>query len=340
MNKKIERKSNFELLRIICMIMIVILHTLGHGGALDGTSIGNYNFIIVNLLESISIVGVNCYVIISGFFNIKSSFRLHKILKIYVEVIFYSVSIFLIFFLFKISTLTLKDFLQAIFPIIMQTWWFVSIFLVLYILSFYINKLLIVLSLREYTILNIVMFLVFVMWPSIPKAVPIDNESGYSLYYFIFLYIIGAYIRLFFYDLKIKKTLTLSIYIVTGILLALFNIFTSYILDRAYGKYSYNFGLVFIMSVALFLFFKEIEIKNTYINKISSLTFGVYLIHDNPLVRNVIYKCFNYKNYFNKNNFLIYTIAIVLFIFICSILIELLRKKFFEFLNRIRGKYE
>ena len=38
------RKSNFELLRIVCMIMIVTLHTLGHGGALNNTNVFSANF--------------------------------------------------------------------------------------------------------------------------------------------------------------------------------------------------------------------------------------------------------------------------------------------------------
>ena len=66
---KIDRKSNFELLRIVCMIMIVMLHTLGHGNALESLNIYSKNFIVSTMFKSLSIVAVNCYVLITGFFG-------------------------------------------------------------------------------------------------------------------------------------------------------------------------------------------------------------------------------------------------------------------------------
>ncbi|EOU1923475.1 hypothetical protein DMN38_09310, partial [Clostridium perfringens] len=90
---KIKRESNFELLRIISMFMIVVLHVLNHGGIYKSTNIYSNDFIIVNLIESLSIVGVNCFVLISGYFGINSRFSFRKCMKIYIQVIFYSIII-------------------------------------------------------------------------------------------------------------------------------------------------------------------------------------------------------------------------------------------------------
>ena len=87
------RKSNFELLRIICMIMVVLLHSIGHSGIIYNTNIDSFNFIIFMILESISIVSVNVYILISGYFGISSNFKLDRIIRIYKQVLFYSISI-------------------------------------------------------------------------------------------------------------------------------------------------------------------------------------------------------------------------------------------------------
>lgn len=331
---KIERKSNFELLRIISMFMIIMVHTLGHGGAIEKTFLNNYNFFIVNFLESFSIIGVNCYIIISGYFNIMSEFKVSKIFKIYLQTIFYSIVISIIFMGVGLTKINLKNLLFTFFPIMMQTWWFVSIFLVLYIFSYYINKLLKNLSFDEYTKLVIIMSFIFVVWPSIPKFAPIDNQSGYSLYNFIFLYIIGAYIKLFFEDKHINKLILINSFIILGMTLSIINIAMSFSYGYYFAKNSYNFIIVVIMSVMFFLIFKQINIKNKFVNKVASLTFGIYLIHDHPFVRDNLYKWLNYNDYFNKSTFFIYTLFIVLIIYFFSSLIELFRKKIFSFFMR------
>lgn len=52
------------------MAMIVALHVIGHGKAQNETEIVSINFIFINLLKSLSIVAVNCFILISGFYGI------------------------------------------------------------------------------------------------------------------------------------------------------------------------------------------------------------------------------------------------------------------------------
>ena len=62
------RQSNFELLRIVAMLLIVAHHFLIATGRLDyrsGTLRGG------ELVNSFCVVGVNCFILISGYFGIK-----------------------------------------------------------------------------------------------------------------------------------------------------------------------------------------------------------------------------------------------------------------------------
>ena len=70
-----ERQSNFELLRIVLIIMVLSLHYLGVslGGALDVKNIpeGYFNYYLARFIESFSIIAVDCFVIITCYFMCK-----------------------------------------------------------------------------------------------------------------------------------------------------------------------------------------------------------------------------------------------------------------------------
>lgn len=342
MNNTSLRSSNFELLRIICMVMVVTLHTIGHGGGFKNTDINSNNFVILHFLQSLSIIAVNCYVLISGFFGINAGFKLKKLFYLYMQVLFYSIAISLLFWTTGIKQITLNGILSMIFPISMQTWWFMSGFLVLYILTPYINKFLKVLSLKEFNIFLLILLSVFIIWPSIPKLKPLDSQNGYGFYTILVYYIVGAYIKIFYENKKFNKNILILLYFLNSSFLAFFNIFISRFLGHNFGIYRYNFILVFISSILLFLFFKEIKIQNKFINKLSSLTLGVYLIHDHSYFRECIYTTLGYSNYYNTNSFIFYTFFIIITIYVVSSSIEYIRQILFKLLlnDKIYYKFE
>lgn len=54
------------------------------------------NWIIIEYIIYLTAVGVNCYVLISGYFLVKSEFKLHKVVKICFQKLFYSIGIYVI----------------------------------------------------------------------------------------------------------------------------------------------------------------------------------------------------------------------------------------------------
>ena len=290
---------------------------------------------LAHFFESLAIVAVNCYVLISGFFGINSTFKLKKVVDLYIQVLFYSITISSLFWIAGIESMNEGSILRAIFPITMKTWWFMSIFLVLYILTPYINKLLKSLSFKEFNRLLLILLFTFVVWPSVSKLNPailnpIDNRGGYSLYHFIVLYTVGAYISIFYKHKTLNKYLLMAIYLLSTTILAVYNVSESTMMGRNWGLYSYDFLLIFISSIALFLFFKEINIKSGFINKLSALTLGVYLIHDHGYVRGVIYEFLGYHHSFNTPMFLLYTLMVIGTIYISASIIEYLRQVLFS----------
>ena len=331
------RESNFELLRIVAMIMIIAFHILGHGKGLNSTDITSWNYVVAHLIKGVSIVGVNVYILISGYFTINSKFKMKKILKLYGQMYFYSVVISLVFWGFGLQKITFDGLLECFLPFTMQTWWFMSLYLVLYILSPFINKFLRALSIKEYKMLLIVLFFIFIVWPTLSlKLIPIDTSRGYSLYNFIYLYSIGAYINLYYKNKKYNKFVPLVVYLLSTVVLITFNIGVSRFLGRDWGLYYYNSFLVFVSCIAIFMFFKELKIKSNFINKLAALSLGVYLIHDHRYVREIIYEALNYSNYFNTKIFIAYTLFMVVIIFTGSLLLEYIRVLIFKNIHLLR----
>ena len=93
MQKK-ERMANLEVLRCVAMMMVVVLHYLGKGGLLpDLTAPLSVQDMVAWLLEAFCIVAVNVYMMISGYFLCESSFKLSRLLTLWVQLWLYSVGI-------------------------------------------------------------------------------------------------------------------------------------------------------------------------------------------------------------------------------------------------------
>ena len=91
-NKTVKRDTGLDLLRIISMIMVVCLHTVGWGGLVEGALIpGTVNWYLGNAMHTLSLQAVNCFVLISGYFLCTSQFQLTKFASAWVQVVFCSV---------------------------------------------------------------------------------------------------------------------------------------------------------------------------------------------------------------------------------------------------------
>lgn len=85
--------------------------------------------------------------------------------------------------------------------------------------------------------------------------------------------------------------------------------------------------MIVVCAVGLFAYFLNIPVfTNRFINTVSSCTFGVYLIHDNLAVRNILWlHIFKHAEQFESDFLIVQIIASVMVVFVVSTLIEYLR---------------
>lgn len=333
------RQANFELLRIISMIMIVVLHINSYGGLLVIVNplVFSRNYIIIWLTESLSIVAVNVYVLISGYFLVDSVFNLKKIIRLWGQVFFYSTIIYLVLVLVKQETFSIVTFSQLIMPVNFYQYWFVTIYLILFILSPLLNLAIHSLSKSQFKIYLGTFLLIFSV---LSVKNPLFVAGGYSLLWFVYVYFAGAYMKLH-YKPKYKWSKFLAGYIVFSLISLILVIIIAVIRRDSplqLNKLSYfpNFNtlFVFLASICLFLTAVNFMITNKWLVKVilwfSPLTFGVYLIHMHPQLFLLIWdEILQPKKYIDSPFVLLIYPAMVLGIYISCSFIEFARKKLF-----------
>lgn len=325
--QKKPRLSNFELLRIICMILIVAHHFSVHSSF--DSDISTFNYYLSKALAIGGKIGVNAYVLISGYFMINSTFKFKKLLKLILETAFYSSVIYIIFCIFGLLDFNLLLFIRHCRPIYKQHYWFMTYFVLLYILSPYLNKCLNNCSKKEFYILIAV--LLFCQLDILGlNSIIFFNE----LVWFVTLYVIASFIKLY------PNKYTNSNKIMIPFMIASFVVI---ILTRALTPLLYD-TLTHIVclacSVSVFCVFKNINIKNCkFINVIASTTLGVYLIHDNIHIREYIWNYWlNTPNQAHSDWFWLYSILSIILVFVVCSAIDYLRQLVVKLIIKYKNK--
>lgn len=332
------RNSNIELLRIIAMILIIAHHYSVHGIFDFNSNFLSFNECWIQFLSMGGKVGVNIFILISGYFLITSKqFKLQKVVKLILQLFFYSILIYFIFLMMGQNKFNLNVF----FPITYQTWWFASTYFVLYILSPFINKFLLSLNRNEYKKLLLIMFTIWCIIPTIFE----ENYESNSLIWFIFLYALSGYIRL--HGIKIQKdfldymkltAIGVFINFILFIFLEILDACFPYIGIHTTRFFAMNTLPILLISLTLFLGFIHLNIGYVhFINVISSTTFGIYLIHDHPLVRALLWKDLFYNPDSSYLMLVLYSIFVVLIVFVGCMLIERIRLNVID--NRLTKLY-
>lgn len=363
---KKHRHLNYELLRIISMLMIVCLHYLDKGGALTRPKeTFSSNSYVAWFVEAFCLVSVNIYVLISGYFGVDTIFNVKKPLKIWLQVFFYSVIIGVVFMVLGLQKFDIYQMFMYIFPISTEHYWFATMYVILCFIMPFINEGFNKLSQKtiQSVLLCLVVFL-SVTKTVIPMNLPID-KYGCDVLWFITLYITGAYIRRYGNQAILKNRFTrtskkLSVYIIGSLIVFMSMVAIKYLYSTRgilgemidYG-YAYNYLFTYIASVGLFLAFGKISkdddsdsAKNKAITTFAGAAFGVYLIHEHFNIRYLWPEWFKCQEASQGSTFyfLFHMIITVFAVYIICTLIELVRIKLFEVIesrlirNRITNK--
>ena len=308
-------------------------------------------------------LGNYLFIFVSGYFVSNSRFSWRKVFKLWFQIFTISVVIGIVFYIFKLSIITgnvnslgfynadtdliilkrvfsTKDLFQSLLPTLLGNNWFASAYLLFYMFTPFLNEFLRILDQNSHKKLILLMGIVGTVLYMIPGQGIFESNN---LFYFILAYFIANYIKI--YDPKILKnqkvnlllSLVLSIIFILWIILIIWlNDKLSFINREFIRFFSYPFALtrfpILICSIFVFCFFKNLQIKNNkLINLFASSTFGVYLIHENPFLKGVLWhEIFSIDKFIESKYLIFYMLFTVVSTFICCSIIDLFRSHFIE----------
>ena len=345
MKTKSKRLANIELLRIIAMGMVIMLHYLGKGDLLPTMHLHmGANGYAAWILESLAIVAVNVYVLISGYFLVEAEFKPGKIARIVLQVLFYTIlltAVSLAFGIIQVSDLGVYNLIVQLFPFQLEQYWFMTAYLVLYILSPVLA-----LGVKQISKKNLqVVIIAFVVFMSVEKSIlPVQivfDKRGYDALWFICLFLVAAYIRLYGVKFLEKKWVCLLMYFGGCAMafaenMALFVVYTKTgeLAHLFKSPFHYNHIWVLMASLGLFAFFLKVNIKEGIFAKavcaISPYTLGVYLLHEHMYIKYLWPKWLLAGSAENPVQFVLLAFMAVGVVFLAGICVDYLRSLLFK----------
>lgn len=304
------RKSNIDLLRFVCMLMVVSLHYFGWGGVTNSANTSKINYLLSCGLSVFCRVAVNCFYMISGYFiidaqgDITAKRILKPVVKQYKEVWIFSCILFIISMLLIPETLSVKRAVYAITPIMSNTWWFATVFLLLTCIRPFISRTLVTLKDKE-----LILLLICVGFFDTIQAVIGSNafgEKGAGILHAVFMLIVGY---------AIKKLNAFNISRFKGLLLYVFGCVAagglSLIEKRVFAAEDakavfYNSPLMVIASVGFFIIFEKLDCSWQWPKKIAPYVFSIYLINDYPYTRDFFWNRVLHCSEFYESNFMLF----------------------------------
>lgn len=333
------RASNIELLRIIAMILIIMHHFSVHG-CFPFTPDLTFNKVFLQVFGLGGKAGVVAFVMITGYFMVSSSFKLHKFAKLVGQIWIYSIAMLGVAIGLGLDTVTSRDMMLALLPIGAMSW-FAQNFLVLYLLTPIINRVLHWLQYTYYVILlvasTVIWFLiptVLNLWPNVPHT-----TFGFKhIFSFVVFYSLGAYIKLYGSHITKRMGIIFTVIGFVGAFLGDILVDVLAMTDPAYMKQIFYFTqndygfFQLLLGIGLFIIFLKAKITyRPWINVVASTTFGIYLLHDNKLFLHHMWdNVLATYQYYDSILLPLYAILVVVLIFVIGMIVDYVRLAFIE----------
>lgn len=308
-----QRNSAIEMLRILSMMMVLMVHFVGATFGLptrEQLYALDSGVLWKDVLESLSIVGVNCFVLISGYYGIKATRR--RLLDFTLWCLFASL---LAYACRCVEAGCLADGLVGALLVYSKTdLWFVPAYLALFLLSPLLNAGLERLDGRRLHLMLLALIFINVYLGWFHKGG--INPTGYNVMQMVFLYVIGHCMHR---NLPLLQAFPLWVYLCVYLL--------STVAIGLALDFAYNNPFVLLSAVALFMVFVKIPaFSSPAVNWVSVSVFMVYLLHKTPYfwikLRNSLIGL--YEDY-DTFGFLWRSLALYVAIFVVCILVDKVR---------------
>lgn len=337
-----SRQSGIELLRIIAMYLIVSHHMVTHNAFDFLGQDDSVRKVILSLFEyAPGKIGIALFFIASAWFLSNGAQTLEKSCRrlwtLEKELLFWSVLGLVLQLALGPSPATFQDYVTALFPVTTHLWWYITSYaLFIIVLPFLMTGLR---SLGKRRHKQLVLCLVAV-W-GVLYLIPYSNlDIGLNLTGFVYTSILVSYYRWYLPPANVRLLATVCI--ASGILILAWNVILELLYTSEFNDLYCTLLLivdgewslpVLAFSFSVFLLFTRLRFHSRLVNSVASLTLGVYLITDHPVVRTLLWQdWFDFGRFYGHRFPIAYMFIIVTGVFVVALLMEQIRQCLFRYL--------
>lgn len=339
------RNSSLELLRIVAILIIIVHHFGVHGvfHAADSSaniltlSTFSWQLFFTQLVSWGGPMGNAIFILITGYFMVNRSLHWQKLILLLAAMLFYSWVIEAIVYGGQLLPYTLKSLVRETLPMLFGANWFVSCYLIFSLFIPFINRFLLSIDKREYEKFLLMMFLALIVLPAGKMVTFFTNAP---ILFFGFVYACGGYLRLHgakwtapgMHRRHLRNFMILLVIVLASIVA----------LD-AVGLFLHKESLLKVgnpvikvlevpLAISLFLYFlTRPYFYSAWINRVAGTVLGIYLIHDNDLMRKLIWDYIVPNlDFIHSSWYVLFYVGKVLAVFFVCVLIEMARKAWLE----------
>ena len=335
-----KRNSSLEILRIVAMLLIIMHHMcIGNNFRIFQMPF-NGNSIIAAVLGSWGCVGWILFFLIGFWFMLddKFHFSVVKIIQLAIETSVCSIiAVTMNKFAFH-ESVTLKAFIKAFLSPVLGTYWFITAYIIVYLLFPFIRKSLHDLKNQSLNILTLIALLLCFVFKSYISTTPIDNVDTV-----LCIVLVTEWIRR--NHEKVNSRAALRIVATLSAITVVIMTFDIY-RGNGGGSLLYNIFVnrwsliqVVIATCIFIITINGVSWHNEGVNFIARYMFGVYIIHATPeLASHLWTDLFDLAGYFTKYYFGLYMVGCaILTMLVClpfSILAMGIIHKFVDIKNK------
>lgn len=336
-----KRDSGIELLRIICVLLIILHHYGAHGGFPFPKAPGQWPLVVLQEAALYGRIACSVFVMITGYYRITSDspHPYAKVIPLVMELCFYYAAVAALTWAtqpYPIGAKELWKFAGSLF----SGNWFIVYYILFSLFLPYLNPWLRSLNKKQFLGLLMLIYSIWSLEPTVAMisyVTPLRIETWWAgeLEFFFVMYFTGGYLRLHG-DLTRHRRRWLAIFAGAWLTLVL-SVPVVNLANRWNPGAVFYDGLLFggyntvpavLFAVSLFILFSNIHFYSPLINEIAASALGVYILHDNDISRVVIWKILS-PNAAHAANPFVHACIKVLCVFVVCTVIDIARRKLF-----------
>ena len=310
-----ERQSNFELLRIVCILLILTMHSISQ---VQVSELSTFNVYLSHIVSSIGNIGVSCFLLISGYFGIK--FKLERFIQLAFLTTLYAVVVYL----FQKGFVVDGGIVKALLVIPLYDNWFVSCYLLLTLFAPYLNDFVQSLSKKQYVKLLFIMIVCFCILPTAFNTpwYTILFGGGKCLPYVIFLYLMGRFLRLHM-NIDVVRSKALFAFFVFQVLILVGNVSMEHFMHKPCKVLALDCSpLILGSAISMFYLFRSFCFHSKLINSISASVLAIFLLDG---LRTWTNNYIHIEEFADSTNLIIALLCLVFATFVLALIIDKVR---------------